>query len=451
VKFYMKIELHYYDIYPKVFLAGEPVTITIRPLGAHVAFEGDYKVSVMSMDQGMIKCYPERGNLIDYAVMTDADGCLRITHCFPEESEYVICISREEQAVAHLNVYALDEDMRGRYPFRGNLHTHTCRSDGKQAPAIVAANYRKHGYDFMSINDHRRYYPSLEAIEAYEDVSCGMTLVYGEEIHLPDNSVHIVNFGSTYSVNGLLDCSMQSQESTKRAVIDNPPPVITEEQYKEEVWALAETLDIPDHLEKFVYASCVWIWRHIQNGGGLAIYAHPYWKPRGKEPYNVPETLSDYILEQHAFDAFEVLNKQQITMRLQPVKYYECREKGIRFPIVGSTDDHTSLREQLETAMSLSTMVFAKKNAREELIAAIKEEYSVAVDEAAGEYRLIGDFRLAKYTRFLLDELVPLHDDLCHEEGRLMKAYATGETWAVEGLALCQKEMTRFYDKYFCV
>ena len=84
------------------------------------------------------------------------------------------------------------------------------------------------------------------------------------------------------------------------------------------------------------------------------------------------------------------------------------------------------------------------------MIAAIKDEYSVAVDEAAGEYRLVGDFRLVKYTRFLLDELVPLHDDLCHEEGRLMKAYVTGDTWAVEGLALCQKEMTRFYDKYFC-
>lgn len=447
----MKVELHYYDIYPKVFLIGEPVTITIKPLGAHVAFEGDYTVSVMSMAHGMIKFYPDRDNLIDYAVTTGTDGCLRISHCFPEESEYIIRISRGEQAVAHLYVYALDEDMRGRYPFRGNLHTHTCRSDGKQAPAIVAANYRKHGYDFMSINDHRRYYPSLEAIEAYEGVPCGMTLVYGEEIHLPDNDVHIVNFGGTYSVNGLLDCSLQNQESTRRAVIDNPPPVITEEQYKEEVWALTETLDIPDGLEKFVYASCVWGWRHIQNGGGLAIHAHPYWEPYRVQPYNVPESLNDYMLEQHVFDAFEVLNgeEHQRTLRLQPIKYYECREKGIHFPVVGSTDDHTSLREQRETAMKLSTMVFAKKNGREELISAIKDEYSVAVDEAAGEYRLVGDFRLVKYTRFLLDELFPLHDDLCHEEGRLMKVYATGGAAAVDGLTLCQREMTGFYDKYF--
>lgn len=447
----MKVELHYYDIFPKVFLIKEPVTITVKPLGSHVEFHGDYTVLVMSMAHGMIQFYPERNNQINYTVHTDKDGCLRITHSFPEESEYIIQIRKEDQVVTTLYVYALNEDMRGRYPYRGNLHTHSSRSDGKQAPAIVAANYRKHGYDFMSINDHRRYYPSLEAIEAYQDVPCGMTLVYGEEIHLPGNDVHIVNFGSMYSVNGLIDVSKQNEESTRRAVIDNPPPVITVEQYEEEVNALAEILNIPDHIEKFVYASCVWAWRHIRNGGGLAIHAHPYWEPYYANPYNVPESLNDYILETHPFDAFEVLNGEahQRTLRLQPVKYYECREKGIHFPVVGSTDDHTSLVEQNPKAMSLSTFVFAKQNERETLISAIKDEYSVAVDNASGEYRIVGDFRLVKYTRFLMDELVPLHDDLCYEEGRLMKIYATGDVSASTGLKLCKDQMMKFYQKYF--
>ena len=447
----MKVELHYYDIFPKVFLVKEPVTITVKPLGAHVMFSGDYTVSVSSMAHGMIEFYPERNNQIDYTVHTDEDGCLKITHSFPEEGEYIIRISKAGQRIANLYVYALEEDMRGRYPFRGNLHTHTCRSDGKQSPDIVAANYRKHGYDFLSINDHRRYYPSLEAIEAYRDVPCGLTLVYGEEIHLPDNDVHIVNFGSTYSVNGLIDVSKQNEESSRRAVIDNPPPVMTVEQYREEVTALAATLNIPEHIESFVYASCVWAWQHIRNGGGLAIHAHPYWEPYYANPYNVPESLNDYILETHPFDAFEVLNGEshQRTLRLQPIKYYECREKGIHFPIVGSTDDHTSLLEQKSTAMSLSTFVFARENEREALIAAIKDEYSVAVDNASGEYRMVGDFRLVKYTRFLMDEFVPLHDDLCYEEGRLMKTYVTGDKSAVVGLGMCSERMTMLYEKYF--
>ncbi len=98
-----------------------------------------------------------------------------------------------------------------------------------------------------------------------------------------------------------------------------------------------------------------------------------------------------------------------------------------------------------------STFVFAKENEREALISAIKEEYSVAVDTISAEYRLVGDLRLVKYVRFLLDEFTPLHDDLCYEEGRLMKAYVTGEEDAAEGLQFVYGRMKRLYDKYFAV
>lgn len=48
----MKRTLHDYDIYPKVFLIGESVCITIKPLGAHVAFSGEYILEVLSMAHG---------------------------------------------------------------------------------------------------------------------------------------------------------------------------------------------------------------------------------------------------------------------------------------------------------------------------------------------------------------------------------------------------------------
>ena len=35
----MKTELHYYDIFPKVFPAGKEIAVTIKPLGAHAEFE----------------------------------------------------------------------------------------------------------------------------------------------------------------------------------------------------------------------------------------------------------------------------------------------------------------------------------------------------------------------------------------------------------------------------
>ncbi len=42
----------------------------------------------------------------------------------------------------------------GKRYFRGNLHTHTTRSDGGKTPEEAAAWYREHGYDFVAITDH---------------------------------------------------------------------------------------------------------------------------------------------------------------------------------------------------------------------------------------------------------------------------------------------------------
>lgn len=446
----MKTELYDYDVYPKVFLAGKPVTITIKPLGAHVAFEQKQKIQIVSAVHGSINTYPERNNAKEMEIEVSVDGCLRLNYIFPEECEYFLRMKRGEKRV-NLSVYALAEDMEGRYPYRGDLHMHTCRSDGKQAPAIVAADYRRHGYDFTVISDHERYYPSLEALEAYKDVPIEMNIVVGEEVHLPYNDVHIVNFGGKYSINGLIDQSAQNRESDKRAVIDNPPSVLSVDEYKKQVTKLQETLEIPDGIETFTYASCVWIFEQIRKAEGLGIYAHPYWK--SDSSYQVPESLDEYITKTHPFDAFEVLGGESYYQQngFQTIRYYEDRAKGIKYPIVGSTDSHNSIREDNRNALICSTFVFAKENTREDLIAAIKEEYSVAVDSISKEYRLVGDLRLVKYVRFLLDEFIPLHDELCFEEGRLMKAYATGDEEAKKYLQIVYGRMKKLYQKYFAV
>ena len=41
---------------------------------------------------------------------------------------------------------------------KGNLHTHTTRSDGDSEPADVCRYYADQGYDFISITDHSRYF-----------------------------------------------------------------------------------------------------------------------------------------------------------------------------------------------------------------------------------------------------------------------------------------------------
>ena len=40
--------------------------------------------------------------------------------------------------------------------YKGNLHMHTTRSDGRADPAAALSAYRRSGYDFVAITDHRK-------------------------------------------------------------------------------------------------------------------------------------------------------------------------------------------------------------------------------------------------------------------------------------------------------
>ena len=47
-------------------------------------------------------------------------------------------------------------DAAGKW-YRGNVHTHSTRSDAKLSPAEVAEFYRTNGYDFIALTDHLIY------------------------------------------------------------------------------------------------------------------------------------------------------------------------------------------------------------------------------------------------------------------------------------------------------
>jgi hypothetical protein len=258
----------------------------------------------MSMLHGLPTLYPERNPVYSYTLSPDTDGCLRFTHVFDEESEYTILLEQENKKPLPLYVYALEHDMKGRYPYRGDLHMHTFRSDGDQDPGIVAADYRRHGYDFTVISDHHRYYPSLEAIDAFKDAPNEMNIVIGEEVHLPDlqpdhiNDIHIVNFGGKYSVNAILKDEHTEEfgnDIEKRRFEGFPcPDQLDEDGYRAEVDALIPTLDIPEGIEPFTYASCVWVFNHIRKAEGLGIFCHPYWL---SNVHQVPENITDAQIE----------------------------------------------------------------------------------------------------------------------------------------------------------
>ncbi len=350
----MRTELHYYDIFPKVFPAGKEVTITIKPLGHHANFENpdDISLHIFGWDDGNPRDYPHRGN--GYELPFEFDGCIRFTHTFPREQQYYVRIMDKNtgKRLLQLSVYALAEDLCGRYPLIGDLHMHTCCSDGHECPAIVSANYRKHGYDFFAITDHNRYYPSLEAIETYKDVPIEFNICVGEEVHLPDlapdhiNDVHIVNFGGKWSVNGLHNGSSQfsdvGEDISLRAIdTENcPAEVMSVAEYERQVEEIAANNEYPEGVAPFVAASCQWGFEHIQAAGGLAIFAHPYWI---NNTFHVSEKMTDFLFDQNKFDAFEVLGGEAYLDQneFQVMHYNEARIRGVKFPVVGSSDVHS--------------------------------------------------------------------------------------------------------------
>ncbi len=460
----LKNELNYWDIFPKVIPVGKEVEITVKPINRHWNIinadnEADYSVEMLGTEDGEIGLYPDRENNKKVSVKAIGNGAFTLRYTFPSEQEYFLRVKKQTDGwqMVQLSVYAVAEDLCGRYPFVGDLHMHSRCSDGSQMPEIVAANYRRHGYDFTVISDHGRYYPSLDAIAYYKDLGLDYLIVPGEEVHLPywgekGNDVHIVNFGGGYSVNALVKESSHVNDvgdSVERRTHDfpNPPDSVTMEIHRSDILALAETLDIPEGIESYSYAACVWIFNHIRAGGGLGIYCHPYWI---SNLYQVPETLNDYILKTQPFDAFEVLGGERYYEQngLQTLKYYDLRSKGYDFPIVGSTDSHNSL-ETSPGAYVASTMVFSPANRTADIIDSVKAKYSVAIDGISEEFRLVGDFRLSKYACFLLKNFFPLHDELCFEEGRAMREYVNGDEDAEAVLRLIAPRMEKQRRKYF--
>ncbi|MEA4832932.1 MAG: hypothetical protein VB118_10010 [Oscillospiraceae bacterium] len=458
----MKTELSYYDIYPKVTVDGEPAEITIKPLGSHVKFRGsEYRVAVWPLYKRDL-AYSSLPTVSScYNVKPGDDGALRFTHTFHEEQEHLVMIYSGESRIASLPVFSVGKDLKGRYPFIGDLHVHSCYSDGREDPAIVAANLRKCGYDFSVISDHYRYYPSLKAIDAYKNIKHDFLIVPGEEIHLPSNPFHIVNFGSKYSVNGIISDGTQAKEVGTGAEfrsMENEnenedkeikcPDVMTSAEFTEKMLESSKTLNLPEGFPRYQIAVCKWICDHIRRGGGLAIFPHPNWIDF---TFHVPETVTDYLLASGIFDAFEVLGGERYFEQngFQTSHYYDALSKGIRVPVVGSSDSHGTINNiNFDIA---KTIVFSPENKAEALVDSIKNYYSVAVDNLSKEYRLVGEYRFVKYGSFLIENFFPLHDELCFEEGRLMKDYITGENAkeAAASLGALYGRTGRQKNKYF--
>lgn len=427
----MKTTLEYYDIFPKILCTEREAEITIRPLGVHAAFDEKkkYRVKIIPMNETLLNCSNKGYEALD---VQHCSGNLQFRYRFTQEEQYVVLLQIQEDGVwtncCELRVYSVKPDYFKLRPYRGDMHCHTCRSDGKEGPAIVAANYRKSGFDFLSITDHGQYEPAQEAIRAFSDIPMSFQLFAGEEVHPPKNNCHTVHFGGTYSINQIFR--------------EDP------EKYEREVDEIENKLEIPEGLNTREYASLLWVYRNIREAGGMAIMAHPCWIQ--DEAYHIRRDMYRYLLQTQPFDALELTCGQSLEEnQLQISLWQQMREEGNVVPVVGSSDSHGTVNSPW---FGLSKMiVLSEECTKDALIDAVKARRAVVLEQYPGEPlpRVYGENRALEFVLFLVTEYMPLHDELCFEEGRLMKAYACGDQEAGEELRRIGKRTDFLTEKYW--
>lgn len=411
-------ERNRYEVAPCVVRSGETAEIVIRPLKGGAAFRGDrtYSVTYTPMeDLGEFSAFGARHE----PACRVAGGELRLSLRFDGEQEHGLLVEEvrgdERVRVLDARVYSVGPDLYDRRPLKGDLHIHSSRSDGREPPAHVAAACRRIGLDFMAVTDHRLYEPSLEAQTAFAGLPVDLAIHPGEEVHPPDNPIHIINFGGSRSINAAFASA----------------------GWRHEVDAIARGLTgLPPKLDPYLYASALWCFRAIRECGGLGIFCHPYWIESRR--YHIPGSLTDHVFAEQPYDAYELIGGyhrwEAESNALQAARYHEETRRGKRIPVVGVSDAHGCVRGELFGWYF--TIVFAPSPALDDLAASIKGLWSVAVEALPGApVRVHGPLRLVKYAHFLLREYYPGHDELCRKEGEAMIAHLEGDRSARDALA----------------
>jgi len=448
--------MDYYKVTPQVVPADKVSEVRIEPMFSHAEFGDDPARILIAcrpydglMEDGTFRGanwgpVPEDLKVADWRF----DGkAIVFRRKFSGEQEYNIMVfildeNGNTRYFRRFHLYSLKADLYALRPFRGNFHIHTTGSDGREESRYVAARYRQLGMDFCAISDHGNYEPSLAAMNYWKDINPDYKLYPGEEVHLSDNPVHIINFGADRSINRLCH--------------DN------EEKYHEEVKKIEDAL--PDKIpgvNSFAVAACEWGFDQIRKAGGLCVFCHPYWYT---EQYVIDEGITSEVFKRRKFDAFEVLGghykSQSQSNNHQIVRFYEERAKGNDFPVVGLDDSHgTDSFESDENRIGscnrslagwYSTMAFSVSDSKDDLVKAIRGGYSAAVEKMEGEtLRVYSSFRLTKYATFLMRWYFPMHDVLCADEGALMLRVLAGDESARIALNALRGSVNAYRENAF--
>lgn len=449
-------EMVKYHIYPRVVPADRETLITAIGLDESSRFYDDcsYYARVVGVDD---YDWTEDGSFPTVHPGQEIpcscqNGVVTFSYCFRGEQQWSIQLYRKEN-VKHRNpvydhhadiwqhlinaplvginfrIYSLEEDLYTRRPLRGDLHIHTNFTDGDESPEMMAALYRKAGYDFIGITDHLTIEPSLRAREAFQKIPTALRIYPGEEIHNGYKGYfHLVNFDCKESV-----CEkVLGQRETVEAQIDE----------------LEAAISVPEGCQKRELAWRKWMHEAIHAAGGITILTHPYGEIG--RAYNMQTKSVLAAVEMGLCDCMEAVSgtSKLSGRRLQATLYQELRTLGHDLPVVGSNDSHSAVRIRDNTFNQAFTLVFARDP--DQVTREILEKYTVAVDNLVPEDRqLYGSLRLCKYGWFLLESYYPTHDSLCSDIGSALLRRVYGDQSQDTLIRLLEAELEKYNASFF--
>jgi hypothetical protein len=256
-----------------------------------------------------------------------------------------------------------------------------------------------------------------------------MTLMLGEEVHMPTEHIHIVHLGGRESVNAYF----RAHKEEARAEVDE----------------IKKTLTLPDGVSIEDYAWRIWIANKSHEFGGLSILAHPHWIWNGV--FFMGEETTMQLLRDGVHDALDLsddgldIHQTDTTVAL----WNEMRIQGARVPVVASTDSHyTDASTPHRPAVGGYTLAFAPNRQPASIMQAVRDERSLAVFNHCTPEAIHGPYRLVKFARFLLDHYYPVYMRLCQGQGVLMSDWPL-DADELQALATLNRRSEAFAKEFY--
>ncbi|MBR5615241.1 MAG: hypothetical protein IKW66_00320, partial [Clostridia bacterium] len=121
-------------VYPAEVLSEVTITANGRSFLLHEGVEYQIRIEPRLADQPDAYAPTVHRKL----TATAQNGILRFSHIFAGEQEHTLQLSRDDKVLQEFSVFSLKEDLMCLTPLKGDLHSHSFRSDGKCDPAYLA-------------------------------------------------------------------------------------------------------------------------------------------------------------------------------------------------------------------------------------------------------------------------------------------------------------------------